>query len=52
MGRYLFSSLPPFNVQIESPKNCIVNGKFEPLKKNSTNIIFVTPKILLGMSNI
>ena len=57
MGRYLFSSLPPFNVQIESPKNCIVNGKFEPLKKNpltnySTNIIFATPKILLGMSNI
>ena len=49
MGRYLLSSLPPFNVQIESPKNCIVNGKST---YNSTNIIFATPKILLGMSNI
>ena len=42
-------SMYMYNVQIESPKNCIVNGKSTC---NSTNIIFATPKILLGMSNI
>ena len=47
---------PPSMYKLKVPKNCIVNGKFEPLKKtpleNSTNIIFATPKILLWMSNI